>query len=111
MVIVGTQSFSSDRMDRQIVPEGKTFGWKSGGSNLHAGGLLGYSSVNCITTLYVPPSHAVCRGGEGGEAEGGGDASAAGRGGAAHAASHCARRHLPRAATHPCLPRDAAHPV
>ena len=34
MVTAGLQSFSSSNNDKQTVPEGYTFGWKSGGSNL-----------------------------------------------------------------------------
>lgn len=34
IVMAGLQSLSSSRMDRHTVPEGYTFGWKSGGSNL-----------------------------------------------------------------------------
>lgn len=34
MVIAGLQSFSSSSSDRHTVPEGYTFGWNSGGSNL-----------------------------------------------------------------------------
>ena len=34
MVMAGRQSLSSSRMDRHTVPEGYTFGWNSGGSNL-----------------------------------------------------------------------------
>jgi hypothetical protein len=40
-VMVGTQSFSSLRMERQMVPLGKTLGWKMGGVNLHFGGCAG----------------------------------------------------------------------
>ena len=32
--IAGFQAFSSFRIDRQMVPDGYTFGWKRGGSNL-----------------------------------------------------------------------------
>ena len=46
-------------MLRQIVPEGYTFGWKSGGTNLHLGGFDGYSSLNSSVTLYTPPSQSV----------------------------------------------------
>jgi hypothetical protein len=34
VVTAGLQSFSSSNKDRQTVPDGYTFGWKSGGSNL-----------------------------------------------------------------------------
>lgn len=34
MVMAGLQSLSSSRMERHTVPDGYTFGWKSGGSNL-----------------------------------------------------------------------------
>jgi hypothetical protein len=34
MVMAGRHPSSSERMLRQIVPEGYTFGWKRGGSNL-----------------------------------------------------------------------------
>lgn len=34
IVTAGLQSFSSSRRDRQTVPDGYTFGWKIGGSNL-----------------------------------------------------------------------------
>ena len=34
MVIAGFQPSSSFRIDRQTVPEGYTFGWKRGGTNL-----------------------------------------------------------------------------
>lgn len=36
MVIAGRQPSSSLRMLRQTVPDGYTFGWKSGGVNLPA---------------------------------------------------------------------------
>eukprot|EP00962_Isochrysis_galbana_P032073 scaffold10511_cov129-Isochrysis_galbana.AAC.2 len=44
---------SASSKDRHILPDGYTFGWKSGLSlgalpNLHSGGLLGYSSVNVL---------------------------------------------------------------
>ena len=32
--MAGLQSLSSSRIERHTVPEGYTFGWKSGGSNL-----------------------------------------------------------------------------
>lgn len=38
MVIAGRQSLSSSKSERQTVPDGYTFGWNSGGSNLHLGG-------------------------------------------------------------------------
>lgn len=34
IVMAGLQSLSSSRIDRHTVPDGYTFGWKSGGSNL-----------------------------------------------------------------------------
>lgn len=34
IVIAGLQSLSSSKIDRQTVPEGYTFGWNKGGSNL-----------------------------------------------------------------------------
>ena len=34
IVILGFHDFSSSRMDRQMVPDGYTFGWNRGGSNL-----------------------------------------------------------------------------
>lgn len=34
IVIAGLQSLSSSKMDRHTVPEGYTFGWNNGGSNL-----------------------------------------------------------------------------
>lgn len=34
IVMAGLQSLSSSSIDRQTVPDGYTFGWKSGGSNL-----------------------------------------------------------------------------
>jgi hypothetical protein len=34
MLMAGFHDFSSSRMERQIVPLGYTFGWKSGGENL-----------------------------------------------------------------------------
>lgn len=46
MVIAGLQSLSSSRMDRHTVPEGYTFGWNNGGSNLPAG--TSYGSFNWI---------------------------------------------------------------
>lgn len=69
----------SPRIERQTVPDGKTFGWKSGGVNLpvvergvstdndeaplvaysHFGGLLGYSSGKLSFSLYRPPLHFV----------------------------------------------------
>lgn len=36
MVSPGFHDFSSSRMDRQTVPDGYTFGWNRGGSNLPA---------------------------------------------------------------------------
>lgn len=60
MVIAGFQPLSSSKMLRQTVPDGKTFGWNSGGVNLHLGGLLGYSSGKIMRSLYRPPSHGVC---------------------------------------------------
>lgn len=62
IVIAGFQPLSSSRMERQTVPEGKTLGWKSGGVNLHLGGLEGYSSGKIMRSLYSPPSHGVCSG-------------------------------------------------
>lgn len=41
IVIAGRQSFSSSSNDKHTVPEGYTFGWNSGGSNLHFGGVVG----------------------------------------------------------------------
>ena len=38
MVTAGLQSFSSSSNDKHTVPEGYTFGWKIGGSNLPARG-------------------------------------------------------------------------
>jgi hypothetical protein len=38
MVIAGRQPSSSFKMLRQMVPEGYTFGWYNGGTNLHLGG-------------------------------------------------------------------------
>ena len=35
------QSLSSDKIDRQTVPEGYTLGWNRGGVKAHLGGLLG----------------------------------------------------------------------
>jgi len=35
-VIAGFHASSSLRIDRQTVPDGYTFGWKSGGTNLPA---------------------------------------------------------------------------
>lgn len=43
IVIAGFQPSSSFRIERQTVPEGYTFGWKSGGTKRHFGGLVGYS--------------------------------------------------------------------
>ena len=40
--MVGFQSSSSFKIERQTVPEGYTLGWKRTGSNLHLGGRLGY---------------------------------------------------------------------
>ena len=34
MVIAGRQPSSSFKIERQTVPDGYTFGWKSGGTNL-----------------------------------------------------------------------------
>lgn len=34
IVIAGLQSLSSSKMERHTVPEGYTFGWNNGGSNL-----------------------------------------------------------------------------
>lgn len=34
MVMAGFQDLSSSRIERQTVPDGYTFGWKSGGENL-----------------------------------------------------------------------------
>lgn len=34
IVIAGRQSLSSSKMERHTVPEGYTFGWNNGGSNL-----------------------------------------------------------------------------
>jgi len=45
MVIAGFQPSSSFRIDRHTVPDGYTFGWKSGGVNRHFGGFVGYSGV------------------------------------------------------------------
>ena len=58
-VIAGRHPSSSFNMLRQIVPEGYTFGWKSGGTNLHLGGFEGYSSLNSSMTLYSPPAQSV----------------------------------------------------
>lgn len=33
-MIAGRQSLSSSKMERHTVPEGYTFGWNNGGSNL-----------------------------------------------------------------------------
>lgn len=38
IVIAGLQSLSSSKMERHTVPEGYTFGWNNGGSNLPEGG-------------------------------------------------------------------------
>ena len=57
----GFHPLSSERIERQIVPLGYTFGWKSTGVNLHFGGLLGYSSEKAISILNMPPSQIVCR--------------------------------------------------
>jgi len=38
MVTAGLQSLSSSNSDKQTVPEGYTFGWKRGGSNLPTAG-------------------------------------------------------------------------
>jgi hypothetical protein len=35
--MAGFHDFSSSRIDRHTVPDGYTFGWKSGGVNLPAG--------------------------------------------------------------------------
>jgi len=37
IVIAGLQSLSSSKMERHTVPEGYTFGWNNGGSNLPEG--------------------------------------------------------------------------
>ena len=57
----GFQSFSSLRMLRQTVPEGKTLGWKKPAGKRHLGGCVGKSSVNSIVSGNTPPSHRVCR--------------------------------------------------
>jgi hypothetical protein len=49
----GGAPWSAFSKDRQILPEGYTFGWKSTLSpgalpNLHSGGLVGYSSVKVL---------------------------------------------------------------
>ena len=44
---------------RHTVPEGYTFGWNKGGTNLHFGGLDGYSSLNSMDSLNRPPNHRV----------------------------------------------------
>jgi len=59
IVIAGFQPSSSLRIERQTVPEGYTFGWKSGGTNLHLGGFVGYSSGNATSSLNSPPSQSV----------------------------------------------------
>lgn len=46
IVMDGFQDLSSSKIERQTVPEGKTFGWNNGGVNRHLGGLAGYSSGN-----------------------------------------------------------------
>jgi len=51
IVIAGLQSSSSFRIERQMVPDGYTFGWKSGGTNLHFGGFEGYSAENSMDTV------------------------------------------------------------
>jgi hypothetical protein len=38
-VIAGFHAFSSSKIDKQTVPEGYTFGWKSGGVNLPSEGM------------------------------------------------------------------------
>lgn len=78
MVMAGFHPSSSFRMERHTVPEGYTFGWKSGGTNLpgfcqytrcsarfsascglHLGGFVGYSSGNVMVSLNSPPAHIV----------------------------------------------------
>ena len=34
MVMAGFHDFSSSKIDKQTVPEGYTFGWNKGGTNL-----------------------------------------------------------------------------
>lgn len=45
IVMAGLQSLSSSRIDRHTVPDGYTFGWNSGGSNLPE------------TTNHITPTH------------------------------------------------------
>lgn len=47
IVMAGLQSLSSSKIDRQTVPEGYTFGWNKGGSNLPA-----KSGENIISTIW-----------------------------------------------------------
>lgn len=56
MVIEGFQSLSSLTILKHTLPEGKILGWKSVGTNLQCGGLLGYSSGKVSVNLYKPPS-------------------------------------------------------
>ena len=57
--MVGCHPLLTSRMLKQTVPDGYTFGWYRTGVNLQIGGTAGYSSENFISSLYVPPSHAV----------------------------------------------------
>lgn len=50
------------RISRQSSPVPYTFGWNIWLMNLTPGGLLGYASSKCITSLKVPSSKGVSAG-------------------------------------------------
>jgi hypothetical protein len=70
MVMAGFQPSSSFKMDRQTVPDGYTFGWKSGGVNLpvvHA--VVKVSRASPLPLISFPPRREGMRHKERGGAE------------------------------------------